>query len=338
MHTAPEPGFFVLCGTFQPQCRPAPIQRFRCRSCRKTFSIRTFKADYYDKRPSLNAEVLSRLCSGTGYRQTSREIGISLNGLYHKARKLNRHLKFLHDNLMGDFHEDAVFLFDELETFEACRSTSPVTVPILIEHGSMFIVDAKSGRIPPSGKMTAKRREKIAEWQEVHGKRPNESRQAVASVLATLREKTAHLDQLEFVTDAKKTYPKLLREAFGADRVVQSTVSSKRTRDTSNPLFRINLTNAIGRDRLARLHRRSWCVTKRREQLDGHLSMWIAFRNYHGNRFNKDRGVTPAVVLGFLPRALSKGELLSWRQDWGPGRSVHPLARQGQSVREFTAA
>jgi len=338
MHAAPEPRFFDRCGTFKPKCRPNVFQRYRCRTCRRTFSLRTFKSDYRDHKPHLNHEVFSRLCSGTGYRQTARELGMSLSGLYHKARKICRHLHDLHHNLMGEFSVGSKFTLDELETFEGCRSTSPLTVPIVIERGSMFVVEARSGQIPPSGRMTDKRRAKIAAWESVHGKRPNASSKCVGEVLATLGSRTQGLTRLDVVTDEKRTYPKLLRAEFGAERVSQLRISSKRVRDHRNPLFWINLTNAIVRDRLARLHRRSWCVTKQGKYLDGHLSMWIAYRNYHRNRFNRDKGLTPAMVCGFVPRPLTKGEMLSWRQDWGPGCSTHPLSPWGESVEAFCAA
>lgn len=335
MHTAPRGGFYHRCGTFAPQCRATVFQRFRCRACRRTFSLRTFKSDYRDRKPHLNQAVFSRLCSGTGYRQTARELGLSLTGLYQKARKISRHLAWLHDNLMGDFRADATFSFDELETFEGCRSTCPLTVPVLIERGSMLIVAARSGKIRPSGRMTAARRKQIAAWEARHGRRPNESSLRVREVLSVLERRTRKLPRVVFVTDEKKTYPKLLREVFGAKRLEHEQVSSKRPRDCRNPLFRINLTHALARDRMARLHRRSWCVTKEGLYLDGQYAMWAAYRNYHRNRFNHDRDLTPAMLCGFVPRPLTKGELLSWRQDWGRERSTHPLAVWGESVAEY---
>lgn len=334
-HTGGGPPAFHRCGTFAPKCRAHAYQRFRCKHCRRTCSQRTFRADHGDHRPHLNEEVFSRLCSGTGYRQTARELGIALSSLYAKSRKICRHLARLHDNLMAGFAPGSAFLLDELETFEGCRSTRPVTVPILIERESMLIVGARAGQIPPSGRMTAARRAQIAAYRAVHGTRPNESSPCVRALLATLAARTTDLRELEFVTDEKKTYPKLLREAFGEERVRQVRVSSKRVRDQRNPLFRINLTNAIARDRLARLHRRSWCVSKRRQHLESHLSMWIAYRNYHGNRFNRDQGVTPAMLCGFVDRPLSKRELLGWRQDWGPEKSPDPRSRTGESVLEY---
>ena len=133
--------------------------------------------------------------------------------------------------------------------------------------------------------------------------------------------------------DKKKTYGGLLRRAFGEARLRHMQIDSKRKRDPRNPLHRINLTLATARDLMGRLRRRSWLVTKKAEFLNLHLAMLACYRNYHRPRFNKD-SESPAMLLGFLPRRLSKQELLSWRQDWGPGQSIHPLSPWEESVED----
>ncbi|MCA3008132.1 MAG: hypothetical protein INH34_07180, partial [Phycisphaerales bacterium] len=50
-HARPEGRFFLRYGTFVAACHPDPVQRFRCRTCRITFSTQTFRQDYRDRRP-----------------------------------------------------------------------------------------------------------------------------------------------------------------------------------------------------------------------------------------------------------------------------------------------
>lgn len=322
-HTEPVAGFFVRRGVFRTKCRSSPVPRFSCKHCRRSFSRQTFRADYRDHRPDLNARVFSRLASGGGLRQTARELGITRSALEGKARKISRHLRLLHDNLARRLRGEVEFSLDELETFETCRSTRPLTVPILIERETMFIVDARCAPIRPSGKMTAERRARIAAEAAVHGPRPNRSSACVAEVLRKAARMCAGECQVQFVTDQKRTYPGLIRRAFGAG-VGHQQVSSKRRRDTSNPLFRINLTNAVARDLNGRLRRRSWLVSKRGCYLELQLGLWLAYRNYHRPRFNRDTD-SPAMLCGLLPQRLSREQMLSWRQDHGPERSLHPL-------------
>jgi hypothetical protein len=333
-HRDPEPGFWWRDGSYRRRCRHQLVPRFRCRRCRRSFSRQTFRADYRDHKPYLNAKVFSRLVSGCGLRQTARELGTTRRTTELKFRKMARHLGFLHRNLIGEFPREATFQLDEMETFEGCRSTRPLTVPLLIEQESMFLVDARCAPIPPSGRKTPKRRRAIAAEEARNGRRPNRSRECVAKVLGVAAAHCRHSTRITFHTDRKSTYPNLIRQAFGAERVDHHRTSSKRPRDTRNPLFRINLMNAIARDLLGRLHRRSWLVSKRGEYLDAHLALLAAYRNYHRPRFNKDTD-SPAMLLGFVDRRLTKSELLSWRQDWGRQRSIHPLARRLESVGDY---
>lgn len=333
-HKEPDGRFYLRHGFYRAQCRPVPVPRFRCRRCRRTFSRQTLRSDYRDHKPHLNQEVFSRLCSGAGLRQTARELGIGKRNLELKARKIAEHLGCLHHNLMGEFEGELSLAFDEMETFEGCRSTRPVTVPVLIEQESTFLIDARAAPIPPSGRKTPRRRRLIEADERRNGKRRNESRRVCAEVLATVAKRCAKATAIRFRSDRKPTYPKLLREAFGPERVRHLRISSKRPRDTTNPLHRINLMLARLRDLLGRLHRRSWLVTKQRRYLELFLMMFACYRNYHCARFNGETQC-PAERLGFVPRRLTKGELLSWRQDWGAERSPHPLSPWLESVAEY---
>jgi hypothetical protein len=87
-------------------------------------------------------------------------------------------------------------------------------------------------------------------------------------------------------------------------------------RDRSNPLFPINHTNARLRHFLSRLRRRTWCVSKTRQDLQRHLAIAALWVNYCRGITNRT-ATTPAQALGLLPRPFRPEELLSWRQDWG---------------------
>jgi hypothetical protein len=79
-------------------------------------------------------------------------------------------------------------------------------------------------------------------------------------------------------------------------------------------LFPINHTNARLRHFLSRLRRRSWCVSKDRVPLAGHLDIAALWINYARGITNRT-ATTPAQALGVVPRAYRVEELLAWRQD-----------------------
>lgn len=332
-HRDPRPGFFRRHGHYIALCRPWPIPRFRCRSCGRTFSRQTFRMDYRDHRPSLNEKLFLALASGLGLRQSSRNLGLSRRCTELKARKIGRHLRRLNLNLRDQLPAGSVLQLDELETYEGKRNTRPLSVPVLIERDSRFVVWAESAPIRPSGRMSAARRQAIAK-EDATGPRKDLSRRSLRRTLGRGAAIARDLPAVALETDEKSSYPKLAEEAFGASRLSHSTTNSKLARTTWNPLFPINHTEAIMRDLMGRLRRESWLVSKRRRYLDLALHVFAAYRNYVRRRFNGDES-SPAQVLGFVPRRMKPGQLLSWRQESGR-ESIHPLAQNQESIATWT--
>ncbi|MHC4514555.1 MAG: hypothetical protein ACYS5W_12735 [Planctomycetota bacterium] len=64
--------------------------------------------------------------------------------------------------MMRDFPKEARFLLDEMESFEDNRRTRPVTIPVLVERTSYFVVGTDCAPIRPRGRMTPDRRQAIA--------------------------------------------------------------------------------------------------------------------------------------------------------------------------------
>jgi hypothetical protein len=247
-----------------------------------------------------------------------------------KFRKIARHIRRVNLNLRGDLPSGASFQLDELETFEGRRNTRPLSVPVLIESNSRFLVWAESATIRPRGKMTPSRRRAVERDEKRFGKRRDRSRRSVRRTLMRGAEIAGALPSVALETDKKTSYVALAKETFGAHRLVHHTTSSKLPRDVRNPLFPINHTEAMARDLMGRLRRRSWLATKKRRYLDLGLQLFAAYRNYVRRRFNGD-AFSAAQVLGFVPQRMSAGELLSWRQDWGRS-SIHPLADRSDSI------
>jgi transposase-like protein len=335
-HRRPRPAFFQRHGHYVARCRPWRIPRYRCKACRRTFSRQTFRADYHDHRPDLNAPLVRSIASGLGLRQTARNLRLSLRCCELKFRKLARHLRRLNLNLRGPLPQGSVLQFDEFETYETRRNTRPLSVPVLIEREQRFVVWAEAAPIRPRGKRSAARDRAIAEDELRFGKRRDLSARSVRRTLRRGAEMAVQLQRVVLETDEKTTYPAAARAAFGAERLEHRRTSSRLARMTWNPLFPINHTEAMTRDLMGRLRRESWLVSKKRRYLDLALQVFAAYRNYVRRRFNGDEE-SPAQRLGFVPRRMQVEELLSWRQDWGRG-SIHPLSRRGASVESWRGA
>ena len=334
-HTSQARRFWVRYGTYHAKCRPHPVQRYRCGGCRRTFSRQTFRMDYRDHKPHLNAALFDKATDGVGIRQSARKLALTRRCVELKLRKMARHARRLNLNLQRQLPADSHFHFDEFETYEEGRNTCPLTVPVLIESETRFIVWAESATIRPRGKMTEKRRKRVEAAERRHGVRKDLSRR---SILRTLRRGAAlagNLEQVVIDTDEKSSYSALAAEAFGSDRLIHLKTNSKLARGTWNPLFPVNSEEAVMRDVMGRVRRQSWLTSKKRRWLDTGLHLHIAFRNLVRTRFNRDEE-TPAQMVGFAPRRLALTDVLSWRQDFGR-RSPHPLSRLGTPIDRWSS-
>jgi transposase-like protein len=329
-HRNPTDGFWSRHGTYRPKCRSRPVQRFLCGSCRRTFSRQTFRMDYRDHRPDLNGPLFLLIASGIGIRQSSRNLGLSLKRTSLKLRKIARHIRRLNLSLRDSMEGDVSFHFDEIETYEGQRNTRPLSVPVLVESTSRYIIWSESATIRPRGKMTPKRLKAIASAQQRHGVRRDLSERAIKRTLSRAAAMARNARAITIETDEKSTYRRLAANAFGKRRLVHNRTNSKLVRATWNPLFAINHEEAVMRDLMGRLRQESWLVSKKRRYLDLALQVHMAYRNLVRRRFNFDEE-SPAQLLGFVRRRLTPGEVLSWRQDWGE-RSIHPLSRSGACI------
>ncbi len=323
-HRHPRARFYRRNGYYRPKCRPRPVPRFICLTCRRGFSRQTFRADFRDHRPDLNRRLFRYLFSGVGLRQSSRLLGLSLRCTELKFRKLGRQLTHLNLNFRTPLLAAARLQFDEFETYEGRRNTRPLTVPILIETRTRFMIWAESATIRPRGRMTEARKRAIARETVKFGPRKDRSRPSILRTLRRGAALTLGLECVVFESDEKTVYPGLVERAFKGQTVEHNRTSSRLTRDVRNPLFPINHTEAMERDLMGRLRRESWLVSKKRACLNLQLQIYMAYRNFARARFNRDKQ-TPAQLARVVERLIRPTQLLGWRQDWG-SRSIHPLA------------
>ena len=289
--------------------------------------------DYRDHRPDLNARLFQSLASGVGLRQTSRNLRLSLRCTELKFRKIARHLRRLNLNLRSKLPVGSKLQLDEFESYEGRRNGRPLSIPVVIDAKTRFVIWAESATIRPRGKMTPSRRLAIERDEARFGRRCDRSRESVRRSLERAAVLFERKTGVVLDTDEKSSYVGLARAVFGRERLFHRRTSGRLPRTASNPLFPINHTEAMARDLMGRLRRESWLASKKRRYLDLGLQIFIAWRNLVRRRFNEDEE-SPAELLGFLPRRISEVEALSWRQELGR-KSVHPIARREESIEEF---
>jgi IS1 family transposase len=288
------------------------VQRFRCRVCGRRFSRQSFRADRHQKKPYLNAPCLRLLVACVALRQAARVLGVARRTVERRFVWLAGHAGRFQDNRLAGARLTGPFMLDELESFEANRY-QPVTVPVLIEPRSFFLLASAVGPLRRKGRMTPDQHRRRAEHEARHGRRPTHSSLAVRQVLERLRRCTDRRTAVVLLSDHKPLYGQLGRRMLGP-RFVWKPRSATARRDRSNPLFPVNHTNARLRHFLARLRRRSWCISKTQEGLRQHLQIAALWMNWCRGITNRT-GITPGQALGLAPRRYREEEVLAWRED-----------------------
>jgi len=132
------------------------VPRFRCVTCRRTFSRQSFATSYYLKRPGLLLPVAAGLVAGSAHRQIARSLGCAGSTVTRLSARLGRHALLLHvlalRHLSGRLVEPLAA--DHFETFEFSQDF-PFGVLTLVGRDSWFVYGldpaphARGGRITP---------------------------------------------------------------------------------------------------------------------------------------------------------------------------------------------
>lgn len=252
------------------------VRRFLCTGCKKTFSSRTFSATYMQKKPFLNNLVLNLLVSGNTQRRIARLLACSKNTVASK-------LVWLRQNAEANSvsPEDAAHIqIDELETIEHTK-LKPLTIPLCVSH-NYKILAVSVGKIRAKGYLAEISRKK-------YGPREDERLLALSEVFENLKS-TLPISPLSITTDEHPMYPKLIKKYFPHTKhvVVNARDHLKKKRELIytaerkkifDPLFAINQRCAMLRSDIRRLTRRSWCTTKKIENLRHHLEIYKHYNN-----------------------------------------------------------
>ncbi len=220
---------------------------------------------------------------------------------------------------------------DEAETFETDRLVRPITIPVLIQRKTLFVIYAETAPLPPRGRLDVFRKLRKERDERNFGPRKCGSRAAVKRTLEALSNAMAPGHFLEIVTDKKGSYRTLLKEVFGALPRNHIQESSRKRRNRANPLFPINHTLAMMRDGVSRLVRRNWAASKLRDRLTDHLWIWIVYRNYVREMTVTEKK-TPAMAAGVCRRRMNVSSIFRWRvfSPYSPPSSVQRIGPVSQ--------
>ncbi len=261
-------------------------QRFLCSHCKRSFSETHFGIDFRLRKRHINQGVFRCLCSGVSQRRSAILFNVHRQAI---ARRLIRFGSVAKHNLQTyrKSREKVTQLdFDELESFETTKC-KPLTAAIAVEDKTRKILAISVGQIPAKGPLAAIARKK-------YGPRTCQRKKCLKEMFEDLKQCLAIKGIVK--TDKSQHYPPLIR-LYLKDWQHEATLGRRGCivgqgelkEGGWDPLFSLNHTYAMIRDGLKRLSRRTWCTTKKADNLNLALHMYAWFHNlYLDSKKRKD--------------------------------------------------
>lgn len=244
-------------------------QRYRCRLCRKYYSSETTKPTYRQKRPDLEPMIASLLVSGVPQRGAARLLKCSKTTIERKFARLSEIKK------ISEPTTPHVLFIDEMESIEHTK-LKPLTIPIAVGD-NYRILGAKVGRIPAKGHLAAISRKK-------YGERANERTNCLQRLMQDLKNSLPDSPKIIRTDEApiyrsliKEYFPESQHETFNSRALIakkKELIFLSSNKKIFDPLFPLNQRCAKLRADVRRLTRRSWCTTKKPENLERHLTLY----------------------------------------------------------------
>lgn len=253
------------------------MPRYQCLNCLKSFSTRTLATTYRQKRPDLNQRVFESLTSGVSLRRTANNLKCDYRTVYRKFLWLSERAKLNHFQRKISPTE---IQFDEMESIEHTK-LKPLTIALAVSEDYQ-ILGVKVGTLPAKGHLSEISKKK-------YGYRENQSDLVVRTLLESLKP-ILQTNHFKLKSDAKPQYRKIAKEVFPKHvhevYVAQENKEKRRELKYTNqekrifdPIFAVNQRMAKLRDHIKRLTRRSWCTTKKIENLEKHIYLYMAKNN-----------------------------------------------------------
>jgi len=303
-------------GSYLRACDGKCIPRFRCLACKRGFSKQTFKSNYRYRKPYLHHLLLHAFVAKVTRRQAAKMFGVNRKTIERRFIRMAEVCSAFQSAKLAECRSKGgirgIFQLDELETFEHNRKLKPVTMSVLIERRSYFVVHARAGTLPARGRRKPAQVKRLAKIQAVEGKRRSQSRACIRQSFEALNQLLAPDSPVLLQSDMKRTYPTECRRATWGRPFIHRTTSSRTHRDYRNLLFPINHTLAMMRDGMSCLVRRNWAACKTIRGLERHAAIWVAYRNYVRGVTNKTK-TTPAQEVGICLEAYRMKDLACWR-------------------------
>lgn len=267
-----------LCGSYVRKSDAQEIQRYRCAQCKRSFSSATFHPCYRQKKRHKNNEILKLLSASVSQRRIAILLNLNKKTVHRKflflalicALKNLKYLNTLKNNPLTEVYMDE--MEDKVHT--KCK---PVSIAVMVSENREILGHFVSPIMPKNKNLYKICLEKYPHWKDQSKKGFGELLKKAQGVL--LEKVKIHTDdKLMYKREIKLNYPHSIHIAEKSRRAVIAGLGELKE-GGYDPLFPLNHTCAMIRANVNRLVRRTWCTTKKLENLSKHIEIYTYFHN-----------------------------------------------------------
>ncbi|MEI6873561.1 MAG: hypothetical protein WCL50_00365 [Spirochaetota bacterium] len=297
------------------------VPRFRCTVCGKTFSVQTFRPDYYAKRVIDYDDIARRLASCESLTAIGRSLGASTDTVSNRISRASRQALAFESDQASTRHPEEDLAADGFESF-CCSQYYPNNIAILVGATSQFVYAADHATLRRKGRMTTAQKERRAVLDRKFRPDPQgitkSFRRVAGESLRVLSD--GGRQSLTLWTDEHRSYPRAIGSSpclvalRDACRLVHRTISSRASRTRDNPLFPVNYLDRELRKDLHEHVRETVCFGRNVNRQMERLVLYQWWHNYRKpHRAREDQG-SHAEVAGYDPGRIREGLRTIWRE------------------------
>ena len=313
----PDPAWrYTKIGFFERPSDHRRFRRFRCQHCRRSFSTRTFSADYWLRYRRLFPRIANLSVNGPGLRQVGRILDISHATVGRHLARAGRHCLLFQRERLGSVSIDEPLVIDGFETFEYSQYF-PFHMNLAVGAKSWMIYHFTDSPLRRKGTMTVEQQQTREKLERQLGRPdPKAVQEGIVQLLEPLLSAPSATD-LFLDSDDHPAYRRALaqlRRRHPQRNIHHRITPSVVRRTTSNPLFPVNLADLLLRHSGANHRRETIAFSKRRQCALERLAVLAVWRNWIKRRREKEAGRTAAQAANLADRPLSWAEVLKKRR------------------------
>ena len=280
-----DPWPYKKIGFFRRLTAPHRIQRFTCKTCKRSFSTQTFSTTYWQKRPDLDSQIIMKTTGGMANRQIARDLKVSPETINRHIARLGRHCLLFHNQMMKKSPPVHEVVVDGFESFEFSQYF-PIHHHVAVEKGSDFFIYFTDSELRRKGRMTAYQKRRRQELELELG-RPDPK--AIEKDMRQLLE--VALQGQPFATVYSDDHPAYKRSIKTMTTKIDHRITpGSAHRDKNNSLWEVNLLDLLIRHSNANHRRETIAWSKRRQSSAERLAILLGLAELHEREAGEGSG------------------------------------------------